>query len=370
MGQREKRSRRNWPRHLVGREKGSITYYSYRDPVTKKETGIGTQLDAAIHAVTLINRKRAENPIQTIITRIEQPARTWSQHLSWYEAQILPTKKLAKSSAYNWTLALKIFKENLGGDIDVAQIDRQRVATFLGACKPRMSNVYRGYLHTLFKYAVAEGLRNDNPVEQTIKRAAEVQRTRLAMIDYNNIYARAEPWLQRAMDLALWSLQRRDDLVHMTEAHWHAGKLTVRQKKVARHGTGLLRITPGPKLKAALISCLNSNERKDCPYLIHRPPIRKIKSKGRTHDRQVNGDLLTREFAAVRDTLKKFQSMPAAERPTFHELRSLGGDQYRKLGWPAQQIQDLMGHANKDLSPMTKHYLDGHGERWLEVAAA
>lgn len=350
-------------------------YYAYRDPETRKETGLGCDLQAAMDAVVLVNRKRAESPVQTLLSRIEKPSRTWVQHLHWYRDNILPSRKLADSTRYNWKIALGIFEadEDLGGDIDVGRIDRQRVATFLGKCKPRMSVVYRNYLMQIFQHAVAEGLRENNPVSQTIKRQAEVQRTRLTITDYNNIYAKAAPWLQRAMTLALWSLQRRDDLVHMHTDHWKAGKLSVRQQKVARHGTGLLRITPGPKLKAIIIECLNNPDRKDCPYLVHRKPERIFKAKKktkRTHFMQVKGDLLTREFAAVRDTLKKFSTMPEAQRPTLHEIRALGGDQYRKLGWSDEQIQNLMGHANKNVSPMTKHYLDGHGEHWLDVDAA
>ena len=331
---------------------------------------MGSDLEAAITAVLLVNRKRAANPIQTLLTRIENPTRTLGQHLDWYCKEILPARKLAESTRYNWELALKIFKAELGDDIDIVQVDRQRIATYLGKCKPRMSNVYRSYLTTIFQHAVAQGLRNDNPVQQTIKREAHVQRQRLSIEQFKAIREKSDPWLQRTMDLALWSLQRRDDLAHLTDDNWKDGILSVRQRKVERHGTGLLRIKPGKNLLGAIVVCLNSEERKRCPYLVHRKHEKTNEAKGRTHHMQVQADMISRAFAQARDSMKEFKEMPAANRPTFHEIRSLGGDQYRKLGWKDDQIQDLMGHANENVSAMTKHYLDGHGEHWLEVSAA
>lgn len=91
--------------------------------------------------------------------------------------------------------------------------------------------------------------------------------TRLPIEDFHAIRVAAVPWMQRAMDRALYSSQRREGLVALREdEHWKDGRLFVRQRKVEGKGHGLLRIKPGPQLLGAILACLNSDERADCPY--------------------------------------------------------------------------------------------------------
>jgi len=73
-------------------------------------------------------------------------------------------------------------------------------------------------------------------------------------------------------------LQRREDLTRWQASSWSGGKLSIRQKKVEGHGTGLLRITPGEHLLPAVLDRLNSPERGDCPFLVHRTPERIIEA--------------------------------------------------------------------------------------------
>jgi integrase len=153
-----------------------------------------------------------------------------------------------------------------------------------------------------------------------------------------------------------------------TGENWRDGVLYVRQGKVEGHGTGLLKITPGGNLLAAIIACLNAPERDDCPYLVHAVP-RKAgrKAKWRTHPLQLAPDTLTREFKRIGDAQKVFEGMTEEQKPTWHEIRALGGDVYRtELGWSDERVQALMGHTT---AKMTRNYLDGHGERWADVTA-
>lgn len=137
------------------------------------------------------------------------------------------------------------------GNRGITSIDRRTVAEMLAAFGPTVSNQYRSLLRDLFDSARAEGLREDNPVEGTRKRIAVVQRTRLPIEDFVRIREAAAPWMQRAMDLTQYSLQRREDLVALREdEHWKDGRLFVRQQKVEGKGHGLLRIKPGPQLLA------------------------------------------------------------------------------------------------------------------------
>ena len=51
------------------------------------------------------------------------------------------------------------------------------------------------------------------------------------------------------------------------------------------------------------------------------------------------------------------------ERPTFHEMRSLGIKLYEDVGVDAQK---LAGHTNRK---MTDHYKKGHENEWTNVEA-
>ncbi|MCR9091149.1 MAG: phage integrase Arm DNA-binding domain-containing protein [Proteobacteria bacterium] len=373
MGRVRARGRRDWPDGLYERRRGDRVYYYFRVPGGTKEVPLGRDLKAAKQAVALYLSRSVSDPVSAALSKIEQPASTVSEHFGWFKTEALPERRtkrgapLAKKTLYEYGLMLDHAIERLGPNRSIANVDRRAVSDLLEAYPPRMSNRYRGLLGQVFRYAVARGLRADNPVDATIERVESITRQRLTREAFDAIRSGGPPWLQRAMDLALWSLQRREDIVLLTEAAWSDGKLSVRQKKVEGYGTGLLRITPGERLRAAIISCLNSPDRLECPYLVHRVPQKRIKADWRTHERQVAPEALTREFARLRDALGVCDHLAPAARPTWHEIRALGGDVYREsLGWSNEQVQALMGHASVE---MTRAYLDRHGDRWQEVAA-
>lgn len=171
--------------------------------------------------------------------------------------------------------------------------------------------------------------------------------------------------MQRAMDLALYSLQRREDLVALREdEHWKDGRLFVRQQKVEGKGHGLLRIKPGPQLLGAILVCLNSDEREDRPFLLHHIPTNRRHAAGRTHFRPLAPEMLTREFQCLREALNLYPDLPPATRPSWHEIRSTGADEYHKAGWPQERIQALLGHAGIE---MTQEYLGRREEQWADV---
>ena len=66
-------------------------------------------------------------------------------------------------------------------------------------------------------------------------------------------------------------------------------------------------------------------------------------------------DYLTKTFEEVRDSTKFYAHLAPRQRPTFHEIRSLGARTYRALGVPEEKIQALMTHADERA---TKIYLE------------
>ena len=372
MGRSRRYKRRSWPEGLYERKRGAKTYYAFRIPQTKREVYLGSDLSAAKQAVSLYLSQNAPDNVMKALNRIERPAATVDEHFVWFVDTELPERRtrsgnpLAAKTLYEYRAMLKHAATQLGAERAISDVSRRAVADLLESYPPRMSNRYRSLLAQVFRHAVARGLRSDNPVDATIARQHTVERQRLDKRAFDAIYAAAAPWLQRAMDLALWSLQRREDIVSIRVEHWTEGVLAVRQRKVEGYGTGLLRIRPGEKLRGAIIACLNSGERADCPFLVHRQPVKRTKAEWRVHPYQVTGETISREFTRLRDELELYDCA-SKQRPTWHEIRALGGDLYREqFGWANEQVQALMGHSTVE---MTKAYLDRHGERWQDVIA-
>ncbi|MDT4875777.1 Phage integrase family protein [compost metagenome] len=96
-----------------------------------------------------------------------------------------------------------------------------------------------------------------------------------------------------------------------------------------------------------------------CPYLIHYLPKARKRAQldAKRHWNAVTEDYLTKAFTKARDESKAYDTMPKAERPTFHEIRALGSWLYEQQGYPLDYIQALMGHADEQ---MTEHYQAGH----------
>ena len=160
------------------------------------------------------------------------------------------------------------------------------------------------------------------------------------------------------MDLALVSLQRRGDLCKLKYDAIHDGRIFIGQEKTEKHGIrARLSIESGSQLEQ-----LVARSRQDkivTPYILHERPTRIVKSENKKHWSQILPDRLSKQFAKARDQLKKFYDMPAAERPTFHEIRPLGGFMYLEQGYSKEYVNLLMGHTTM---AMTDHYTDRHVE--------
>ena len=69
--------------------------------------------------------------------------------------------------------------------------------------------------------------------------------------------------------------------------------------------------------------------------------------QNKPHWSYVNPSYLTKTFKKVRDRSGLFDGWEPRQRPTFHEIRSLGGRLYRKLGHPKEYVQALMTHTDE-----------------------
>ncbi|EAV3607989.1 integrase, partial [Salmonella enterica subsp. enterica serovar Cotham] len=174
-----------------------------------------------------------------------------------------------------------------------------------------------------FREAIVEGRITTNPVEPTRAPEIKVARERLQLETYNATRAAAEhipAWFPLAMDLALVTGQRREDIVNMKFSDDFDNRLYVTQIKAGMKIAIPLSLTlqaTGLRLGTVIDRC-RLVSRTD--FMIS-AGIRKNSPTGNIHP-----DGLTKKFVKARKISGvKFSDNP----PTFHEIRSLAGRLYK-----------------------------------------
>lgn len=276
--------------------------------------------------------------------------------------EFLPGRKLAGKTLADYTDRITKLAGHFGAARLVNTIETEEIATYLDARPANSGNKDRALLLMFWKYAMSKGATRNNPVEATFRAHEDKQRQRLDIEAFRAIRSAAEPWFQIALDLAIVTLQRRGDLVGMRYDDIRDGRLYVEQGKVERHGTGRIAQRIGPQL--AEIIARSRTDDIASPFIVHRRPLRRRREylDGKEHWTQVEAEMLSREFQRLRDAQHLYDAVPPAQRPTFHELRSLGAALYRDAGIDPQH---LLGHED---AGMTEHYLAGHWTQFEHVA--
>lgn len=271
-----------------------------------------------------------------------------------FVAEFLPGRKLSARTLADYTDRLERAREHFGAARLIAEIETVDVSAYLDARPANSGNKDRAVLLTLWRFALSKGLATINAVAPTLRARDTKQRTRLSIEAFRAIRAAAAPWFQIALDLALVTLQRRGDLVAIRYDDVRDGCLHVAQGKVEHHGTGRVAQRIGPQL--AEIIARSRADAIASPFVLHRMPAKRRREylAGKEHWSQIEPEMLSREFQRLRDGLHLYDTLPMPERPTFHEIRSLGAALYRDAG---ADPQDLLGHEDKE---MTAHYLAGH----------
>lgn len=342
-------------------------YYRYRHPQTGEYHQMGTDKKLAIQAARKLNAQLM--PGNDLVRRVlGEHHFTWANLVERYqrERQASEGKKASTTKEENYRL--QHIADGLG--MHALEDTTQRLlSNWLD--NNYANNAYtkhRGTLIKLMDFGIAKGMFPDgqqNLASATlIEREAPKVRKVLTIEQFNAVRARAEPWLQVAMDLALVTTQRRGDLIKMKFSDIRDGYLYVVQNKTEKHGhRAHLRIAVGDTL-AGIISRSRALPPLS-PFIVHRVPDRKVSFEGQEHHSQVRDQTLTKAFARARDACEVFKGIPVEERPTFHEIRGLGGAQYLAQGYGKEYVNLLMGHTTMK---MTEGYTDQHGN-WTECKA-
>lgn len=341
-------------------------FYTYRNPRTGKKHGMGSDKAKAQGAARVLNARLVTGA--DLVARIEGTSGINLEHAcKLYQADRVDTAtRLAAGTRANKRYALQRIIKDRGG-MPLEQITTRWCAEYLDEhYRGEPYRYHRSVMHQVFQYARTKGWMSSNPLEPTAKSDTGYtkQRKRLTPGQFKAIYGHAEPWFQIAMELALVCLLGRAEVAAARYDHIVDGRLRyIRKKTRTRSHSAYVAIEVTPAIedivqRSRLLSPVS-------PYIVHRVHKRiTAETRARDHWSQVTDDMLSKEFAKLRELVPEIAKLDPRQRPTFHEIRSLGSKLLEDTGASLDDIQTLMGHAESDT---TEIYLDGHGIRWQDA---
>jgi len=380
-GRRRQRKREGWPDYLYE----TNGYYYWRNPETKENFGLGRDLasakaqaaEANIHIAGLRHKSRlidrvTGNDIRTVSALLVRMVEDMAK------------KQLAPNTLRTKQSIIRRIEERFGAmpysAFDTAMIDAF-LQEFSQQGKDRMGSMFRTFFVEMGNKAIAMGWATFNPAQVTERIEVRVKRARLSLDEFLIIYDKAvetnEYFVTSAMELALVTSQRREDICDWVRSDCHDGGLWVEQGKSENRearGTGDqtrimipldLRLTATSEagrmidltLKDVVARCWS--DRVVSHHLVHH-------TKGRTMNKpgdKVWVDTLTKGFSRVRD--KTALQWEGKEPPTFHEIRSLSIRLWKSLKGK-DFAQALAGHKQ---STTTDTYTNERGN-WLMLKLA
>lgn len=229
-------------------------------------------------------------------------------------------------------------------------------------------NDWRYVFFLLWDFAVFRKLATENEgaklLERSTSKKLEMNRKQRQPLDLDGfklIHAKAEPWLQLAMEYSLVTLLSRQEICDMRHENHRGGYLyVIRQKVSGESDMAFIRIAIDSQLEE-LRSRSRALDDTVSPYIIHRKPKwqRREWMDSKPHWTAVMPDYLTKAFEAARDSVPKFAIMAPGTRPSFHEVRGLGMRILESQGVDPKRIQALATHSTPKT---TRIYLDGGAE--------
>jgi integrase len=373
--------RRGWPDGLY--ERGG--YYSWRNPLTGKEMGIGrvTLGEAKAQASEANVEVAGLRDKPRLVDRLRGNAdNTWRGWLVEYEKRIGLVESEAHDPpplAYNtiktYRTQVKKIREVWADSLDlpIGKVTTRILADGLKALRTkhaRTAQSVRSRLSDSFDAAIAEGWTETNPVTVTDDIAVTVQRARLTWDVFKALYDSLEPGrLRNACALALVSGQARETVAAGEFAQvgmvTPPGQQPVECWCVTRGKTGAMIAIPlslrldvfGMSLRDVIRQCRATGVASK--YLVHNH----VRIKGARIGSGYHVDRLTKDFTAAMDALGLDWGDKSP--PTFHELRSLSKRLYEQQG--GVDTQELLGHKDEKTALL---YANARGSEYRLVTVA
>jgi enterobacteria phage integrase len=314
-------------------------YYTYRHPVTKQVYGLGrdrgkalTQAIEANHhfdgqAVTLMDR---------ITGRADRTVNDWCDE-------------------YGQHPRMKWLREGIGHHV-LETLTPLDINTWLDkwSDKHRMRQAMLSTAKVVLGAAIGKGWITSNPASDLTTPAPKTMRVRLTLDAYMAIYHQAEPPLQRAMELALLTCARRENVIGLQRSDISDGYLHVEHIKAGlkvRYPLSLHLSAVGWTLGDVIGRCRSSVVSR---YFIHH-----IKHAGRAKPGDKFRDkTIEQMFREAREAA----GIVVAHPPTFHEIRSLAIRLWDAAGYDAKK---MAGHKTDQSSAL---YKDSRGADWVSIS--
>lgn len=347
-------------------------YYSWRDPRSGREFGIGRNRAEAIDQAIEANRELLNRG--SLLERASAPpkGRTMADFEPRYQ-EVLKARVLALQTRNGKVSMVRRIFTGLGTtpigprQEDAVEITKRCAdwihATYTAKGKHRTAINVKSAISDIFAAMGSAGWLAVNPIDIIKLPDAKTTRQRLTLEHFQRIWevaGRKPSWVRDSMALAIVSLQRREDIATMQFRHEIDGKLEVIQSK--SQGQTRLRIPTTLRLEAVgwslgdvIARCRNNVVSR---HLLHHTTHQGKAKPGN----RISVKLISEMFAECRD-LAEIELAPGKTPTTFHELRSLGGRLYEAQGYDPQA---LLGHKQ---ASTTAIYLDGRGISWIEIAA-
>ncbi|EFW8403912.1 phage integrase Arm DNA-binding domain-containing protein [Shigella dysenteriae] len=346
-GRRRNSNTRDLPPNLYNRG----GYYSYRDPRSGREFGIGRDKRIAVNEAIAANMELLSTQHISLLDRIKGNSVTLFYELILNFRNEIERRQLSTNTMKRHNQRLKIISEYFGG-VPVKNIGIREVYSFLEiravGSKFAIANQYRALLSDIFKTAIASGLAEEDPASATRPFRTEVKRSRLLIDEYLLIRKIADvqnEWFGLCMDLALVTGQREGDLAAMRWEDIRDGRLYVEQQKT------------GAKIRISLPTTISRLNLTLADVLDN---LKKINGKNEKLLGGKTARTIAAQFRIARDTSGlKWEGDP----PPFHEIRSLSG-RLHSAEKGSDFTQALLGHRS---SSMTDKYRDGRGREWKDI---
>lgn len=347
-----RRVNKGFPSNLTYDPKTGL--YRYRNPINGKRKYFGRDKNAAFERAKTANK--AVELERAKIRMHNEMAPTISYIIDLFVEQIVPTKPWAEGTLKNNLYKLELYKREFGNML-FAAADRAFLADWIRArCTTAdCRNGHQRLLADLWAFAISRKITNINEPALMYKsnksmkvKANQKARKRLQIEQFWQIHDHKDTpgFLQRAMRLALITRQGRSEICNM-EYPVDGWFYVVRQKTAASTELAFMRFPVVPELKQIIVE-----SREDgiaCPYIIHMRPLsmRPQHQKNKLHWAAVNPEYLTKAFAKARDAAEVGADLQKNEKPTFHEIRSLGSRILRAQGWSVEDIQQGLAHTDE-----------------------
>lgn len=252
----------------------------------------------------------------------------------------------------------KVIREGLGermcADLTVADC-ADLLEPILAAGHARMAEAVRARLVTVCRRGQQLGWMPGNPAEVTARPRPAVQRGRLTLTQFWDIYEVAPhvaKWLQPAMKLAIVTGVDRLTLSRLTKLNVGKEHLTFQRPKTGKW----IKVPLVLELKAlgwTLADAVNVKTGVLSKHLVHHVDVYGNAPAGEP----VHVDTISAAFTAAR----RLAGIPDVLRdgtlaPTFHEIRSLAKREYVKQG--GVDTLALLGHTDEKTGEI---YADGRG---------